>query len=106
MQLNTVADILASCYIKMENIVMGKKEKLIEKLRLSPKTFTYTEVVSLLGYLGYQEDNKGRTSGSRGVFRRTETGAKIDLHRPHPQKELKEYQAKDILAHLEGEGLI
>ena len=85
---------------------MGKKDKLIEKLRTTPKAFTYSEAESLLGYLGYHVDNKGKTSGSRVVFRKDATSAKFALHKPHPQKELKEYQAKDLLAHLEEEGLI
>ena len=85
---------------------MGKKDKLVEKLRSSPKSFTYAEATSLLGYFGYQEDNKGKTSGSRVVFRKDGTSAKFALHKPHPQKELKEYQAQDLLEHLEKEGLI
>lgn len=85
---------------------MGKKEKLIEKLQSSPKSFSYADAVSLLGYFDYKEDNKGKTSGSRVVFRNDATSAKIDLHKPHPQKELKEYQAKEILKHLEQEGLL
>ncbi len=85
---------------------MGKKDKLIAKLRSNPKSFTYTEAVSLLGYFDYQEDNKGKTSGSRVVFRKDDTSVKFALHKPHPQKELKEYQAKDLLSHLEEEGLI
>ncbi len=85
---------------------MGKKDKLIEKLKLSPKTFTYADAVSLLGCFNYKEDNKGKTSGSRVVFRKDATSAKFAIHKPHPQKELKEYQVKDLLSHLEKEGLI
>lgn len=54
---------------------MGKKEKLIEKLRSNPKSFTYTEAVSLLGFFDYQEYNKGKTSSSRVVFRKDATSA-------------------------------
>ncbi len=85
---------------------MGKKDKLIEKLKTNQKSFTFEEAASLLGYFGYQEDNKGKTSGSRVVFRKDSVSAKFALHKPHPQKELKEYQAKDLLKHLEEEGLI
>ena len=85
---------------------MGKKDKLIKKLRTNPKSFTYAEALSLFNCFDYQEDNKGKTSGSRVVFRRDSTSAKFALHKPHPQKELKEYQAKDLLSHLESEGLI
>ena len=48
---------------------MGKKEKLIEKLRRLPKDFTYKEAHTLLLALGFEEDNKGGTSGSRVLFR-------------------------------------
>ena len=48
---------------------------------------------------------KGRTSGSRVVFSNEEHGS-ILLHKPHPQKELKEYQVRQLLEHLEQEGLI
>ena len=72
---------------------MGKKDKL-------------EEAKSLMAYFDYQEDSKGKTSGSRVVFRKDATSAKFALHKPHPQKELKEYQAKGLLEHLEQEGLI
>lgn len=60
---------------------MDKKDKLIEKLRSNPKSFTYAEAVSLLDYFDYQEDNKGKTSGSRVVFRKDATSAKFALCR-------------------------
>ncbi len=85
---------------------MGKKDKLIEKLRSNPKAFTYAEAASLLGFFDYHEDTKGKTSGSRVVFRKDATSAKFALHKPHPQKELKEYQTRDLLKYLEEEGLI
>ena len=44
---------------------MGKKEKLIARLKSNPKDFTFDEMKSLLEALGFSMSNKGRTSGSR-----------------------------------------
>ena len=85
---------------------MGKKDKLIEKLLSNPKSFTYADTETLLGYFDYSVDNRGKTSGSRVLFRNEETSAKFAIHKPHPQKELKEYQAKQLIHHLEEENLI
>ena len=49
--------------------------------------------------------NKGRTSGSRIMFI-SEKHEAILLHKPHPQKELKAYQVKQLIEVLEQEGLI
>ena len=84
---------------------MGKKEKLIERLKSVPKDFTYNEAVTLLNYLDFKRSDKGRTSGSRVMFISDVHGS-ILLHKPHPQKELKSYQVKQLLAFLEQEGLL
>lgn len=79
---------------------MGKKEKLIEKLRRLPKDFTYREAHTLLLALGFEEDNKGGTSGSRVLFRKAGIEQVLMFHKPHPQKELKPYVVKIILDYL------
>lgn len=84
---------------------MGKKEKLIQKLKLSQSNFSYEEAVTLLSFLGYEVSNKGKTSGSRVVFK-CSGRASIYIHKPHPQKELKAYQIRQIRDVLEQEGLI
>ena len=84
---------------------MGQKEKLIEKLKTRPKTFTFDDAEALLRYFTYKRSNKGRTSGSRVMFV-SDTYAPILLHRPHPRKELLEYQVKQLIEVLEQEGLI
>ncbi len=84
---------------------MGQKEKLIERLRSKPKDFTFDEAETLLGYLSYRRSDKGRTSGSRVAFV-SDDHAPILLHKPHPRKELLEYQIKQLLDTLEQEGLI
>ena len=83
---------------------MSKKQKLIERLKAKPKDFTYDEMETLLLSLGFLKSHKGKTSGSRVLF---ELGDfPIDLHKPHPQKELPKYQINKILKSLEEEGLI
>lgn len=84
---------------------MGQKEKLIQRLKSKPKDFTFNEVETLLGYLSYRYSNKGRTSGSRVVFV-SDDHAPILLHKPHPRKELLEYQIKQLIDVLEQEGLL
>ena len=44
---------------------MSKKEKLINRFLSMPSDFHYNEVVKLLGYYGFEEVRKGKTSGSR-----------------------------------------
>ena len=84
---------------------MGQKEKLIQRLKTKPKDFTFDEAETLLGYLSYVRSNKGKTSGSRVMFI-SEGHETVLLHKPHPQKELKVYQVKQLIEILEQEGLI
>ena len=83
---------------------MGKKEKLIAKLSGDPKDFTFDEMKTLLEMLGFVMSNKDKTSGSRVRF--IKGNIPIILHKPHPRKELLEYQIKQIKEVLEKEGLI
>ena len=83
---------------------MGKKEKLIEKLMRRPKDFTFEEAISLLEYLGFQKSNKGKTSGSRVRFRNG--SLVINMHKPHPRKELLDYQIRDLIDVLKEGDLI
>ena len=85
---------------------MSQKEKLIAKLRTRPKTFTFEDAETLLGFFSYKRDNKGRTSGSRVTFVSSGYKTKIILHKPHPRKELLEYQVKQLISQLEQEGLL
>ena len=84
---------------------MGQKEKLIKKLKSRPKDFTFDEAEALLKYFTYSRSNKGRISGSRVMFVSDEY-APILLHKPHPRKELLDYQIKQLIEVLEEEGLI
>jgi hypothetical protein len=83
---------------------MGKKEKLIKRLKSIPKDFTFDEMKNLLELLEFEMSNKGRTSGSRVIFKKG--NVPITLHKPHPSKELLEYQIKAVLEILEKESLL
>ena len=85
---------------------MSKQEKLTEKLKSRSKSFTFDDAETLLLSMGYKRSDKGRSSGSRIMFVRDTNGVKIILHKPHPQKELKEYQMKQLVDHLKQEGLL
>ena len=84
--------------------VVSKLQKMIERIKRQPVDYTFDEVCTLLNALGFAIDNKGKSSGSRVMFERE--GMCIYIHKPHPQKELKRYQIKQILEVLDREGLI
>ena len=75
---------------------MSRLEKEIERLKSKPKDYTYEEAKSLLNKLGFFENNKGKTSGSRVEFK-DKYGRKITLHRPHPSNIIKMYKVNDLL---------
>ncbi len=60
-----------------------------------PSDFHYNEMVRLLGYFGFVEVKKGKTSGSRVKFLNVE-GVAVYMHRPHPTGILKRYQLKQV----------
>ena len=67
---------------------MGKKEKLIAKLKSNPKDFTFDEMKTLLEALGFVMSNKGKTSGSRVKFMKGDIP--VILHKPPPRQDLLE----------------
>lgn len=85
-------------------VALGRKDKLIKRLMTIPKDFTFEEMQTLLELLGFKLNNKGKTSGSRVKFSKGRTI--IILHKPHPRKELLEYQIKQIIELLTEEGMI
>ena len=48
---------------------MGTKEKLIERFKNQPKDFTFDEMEKLLFIFGYVKSDKGKTSGSRVIYK-------------------------------------
>ena len=86
---------------------MSKKEKLLQRLLIKPKDFTYDELKTLLISLGFIEDNRGKTSGSAVEFVHTHMRMHIiQLHKPHPNNILKPYQIKKIIDRLKKMGVI
>ena len=85
---------------------MGKKEKLIKRFLSEPKDFTFKELVTLLGYLGYRLNTAGKTSGSSLRFIHPVLDKPITIHKPHPDSIIPEYQVKNIAEYLNEEGLL
>ena len=89
--------------------MMSTRDKLIERLLSKPSDFEYfeyNEAKALLAKLGYKEDSRGRTSGSRVAFVNVKTGHIIRLHKPHPGKILKQYQIEQLIGKLRDKGVI
>lgn len=85
---------------------MSKRDKLIERLLDRPSDFTYDEVGTLLGRLGYSEDHRGHASGSRVAFVNIKTSHIIRLHKPHPTNILKMYQVDELIEVLRNQGVM
>ena len=84
---------------------MGTKEKLITRFTALPTDFTWEEMRRLLMSLGYEPGNKGKTSGSRVIFKSNDKKP-IMLHKPHPGNIIKSYVMKQVYDYLKNEGLI
>ena len=67
---------------------MGKKDKLIKRLKSRQKDFTFDEAETLLKYFDFAYSNKGKTSGSRVIFE-SENHVCIMLHKHIHKKSLR-----------------
>jgi len=83
---------------------MSTKDKLIERFKKQPKDFTWDELVKLFNAFGFSLDNKGKTSGSRALFKKGNKS--YFVHKPHPANIIKEYSMKQILDYLKNNDLI
>ncbi|BCZ26382.1 hypothetical protein EUBC25_04690 [Claveliimonas bilis] len=83
---------------------MSTLEKLKVRIKKIPKDFRFEEAKRLLEALGFEEFNKGKTSGSRVRFYREEDNAIIDLHKPHPEPEMRKYALKQLVEKLKEYG--
>ncbi len=84
---------------------MTKKDKLINRFLAKQGNFTFSELKTLLAYLGYTEVKTGKTAGSRIAFKNS-SGDIIRMHKPHPNHELKKYQVDYLVEHIKKRGLI
>lgn len=83
---------------------MGTKEKLIERFKTLPNDFTWDELVRLFGVFGYEISNKGKTSGSRVIFKKRESA--YAAYKPHPGNIVKPYVMKQVFEFLNNNKLI
>jgi predicted RNA binding protein YcfA (HicA-like mRNA interferase family) len=79
---------------------MSRRQKLIDRVQgiPPPKDLTWEELVSFLGYYGYELDSSG--GGSHHKFRNPSTGESVNVARPHPDNIVKPYYIKQIVAAL------
>lgn len=84
---------------------MSSKDKLIARFLTVPADFTFDELERLLMLFGYVKSNKGKTSGSRVVFK-DKDGHPIMLHKPHPGNIVKQYAVRQVLEELQSKGLL
>lgn len=78
---------------------MSSKDKLIARFKSLPTDFTFDELERLLTILGYEKSNKGKTSGSRIIFKDS-NGHPIMIHKPHPGNIIKAYAMKQVYDEL------
>jgi len=83
---------------------VSTKEKLIQRFKKLPKDFTWEELVRVFEVLGFAMSNKGKTSGSRVLFRNGNDT--FYAHKPHPSNVVKEIMLKQALNFLKINGYI
>lgn len=84
---------------------MTNINKIISKFKNNSKNITFSETERVLKHVGYLKDNKGKTSGSRIRFFKSNS-ENLLLHRPHPRNTLLSYQVKEVSEILKKEGLL
>jgi len=80
---------------------MSIQDKRLERLLSIPNDYTYEEAKAILRIYGFQEDNKGKTSGSRVKFYREDDERKILLHKPHPGNIIPKVVVKQLAEFIE-----
>jgi hypothetical protein len=85
--------------------MMSKQEKLLQRFKSKPADFSWAELKTLLGGLGYELSAGGKTGGSRIKFLHRQRPP-IIMHKPHPTPILKRYQVEQILDFLKKEGIL
>lgn len=78
---------------------MSKKDKLLEKFK-SDSEFTWAELERLMKLLGYELIE---SEGSRVKFFNRKNNSIIRMHKPHPDKSIKDYVKKELLMRLKDE---
>ena len=81
---------------------MAKSDKLLIKFKTA-KAITWAELTKVLTMLGYRQIEG---NGSRVKFDNGDPAQLINLHKPHPEKELKAYALKQVREKLKQWGHI
>ena len=84
---------------------MSITEKLIKRFKTLPTDFTFEELEKLLNFFGYERSNKGKTSGSRVVFKNKEKRP-IMIHKPHAGNVIIEYAMRQVYNYLKESGFL
>ena len=79
---------------------MTKKDKLLVRFLSIPKDFTFDELSTLLKSMGFEIENKGKTSGSRVAFVHVNFNKHKFIHKPHPGKIIKSVYLRNIIIDL------
>ena len=91
-------------YYKKGELLMSRKNKLIEKLLEKPKDFTFDEMKSLLSYFGYKL-KQGKT-GSGVKFIKEGSNEVINFYKPNPDGILKRYVLEQVIEKLRKDGFL
>ena len=92
-------------FVVSKHKVMSTKDKLRKRFLSMPSDFTFDEMQQLLAGYGYVRGEKGRTSGSRVIFKNRDKRP-IMLHKPHPGNIVKRYAMQQVLEELKEAGFI
>lgn len=83
---------------------MSKKDKLIDRLLIRPRDFTFDEMESLLSYFGYELKQGGTGLGVK--FINDGSNEVISFHKPHPNGILKRYVLDQVIEKLRKDDLL
>ena len=87
-----------------KGVRMSQLQKMRDRLLSKPKDYTFSEARTFLKKIGFEEFNKGKTSGSRIKFFRKSDGCIILLHKPHPGDIMSPGAVNDLVEHLKEVG--
>lgn len=81
---------------------MSKHQKALQRLFSKPTDFKWNELCSLLDHIGFK---RLEGDGSRVKFFHKEKNVLISLHKPHPEKIIKEYVVRNVIKKLKKMGV-
>lgn len=82
---------------------MTKSFKLLQRLIVIPRDFTWKELITVLDHFGFRQHE--HSHGSRRKFVDDQKNI-ISLHQPHPGNIVKQYAIKQVIARLKELGYL